>query len=395
MNLGLIYLGMGQYDKAIEAFGAVRRKSRQWAAGAEPAGRGPLGQEPRPGTAGRRRGCPVRSPEGDRHAERRLEGPPRSRRRARRPRLWSATSATWRSSSPRPASRRNALALLDPVIKAQTVKSGPGYARLIEAQLKAYIASGKVEPAIASMKALEQAGGAAGRAQLYFKLGKLLEKELDRLREKGNTTALATMHQAYKTFLTTLVESKTGQTYESLEWAGEGLLTLDAYQDAEKVFRRVLTEFTQDPKFLQQPGGPARLLRTRLKLAAALRGQKKFDEADILIDDLLKDKQTKRYIDPAVREGYAAGGPSRGRQRHLVGGPGILGKPRQEAGSGTAAVRLLLRRLVSRGLGPLQAKVRDEGAPDAPGRDAALAERRRSRNEGEISRFARTNQMTC
>ena len=55
----------------------------------------------------------------------------------------------------------------------------------MEAQLKAYITSGKVEPAIASMKALEQAGGASGRAQLYFKLGKLLEKELESLKEKG------------------------------------------------------------------------------------------------------------------------------------------------------------------------------------------------------------------
>ena len=74
--------------------------------------------------------------------------------------------------------------MLDPIIKAQTVKSGPGYARLIEAQLKAYITSGNVESAIASMKALEQSGGASGRAQLYFKLGKLLEKELESLKRK-------------------------------------------------------------------------------------------------------------------------------------------------------------------------------------------------------------------
>ncbi len=40
-------------------------------------------------------------------------------------------------------------------------------------------------------KALEQAGGAAGRAQLYFKLGKLLERELENVRAKKNTKALA------------------------------------------------------------------------------------------------------------------------------------------------------------------------------------------------------------
>ena len=177
-----------------------------------------------------------------------------------------------------------ALALLDPVVKAQTVKSGPGFARLIEAQLKAFITSGNVEPAIASMKALEAVRAApAARAQLYYKLGKLLEKELDSLKQKGNTAALARMHQSYKTFLTTLAESKTGQSYESLQWAGEGLLTLDAYADAEKVLRRVLTEFTADPQFLQQPGGRGRLLRTRLRLVAALRGQGKFDEANSIL----------------------------------------------------------------------------------------------------------------
>ena len=127
-----------------------------------------------------------------------------------------------------------ALAFLDPVIKAQTVKSGPGYARLIEAQLKAFITSGKVEPAIAAMKDLEQSGGASRRAQLYFKLGKLLENELDALKQKGNTAALAKMHQAYKTFLTTLADSKTGQSYDSLQWAGEGLLKLDAYPTPRK-----------------------------------------------------------------------------------------------------------------------------------------------------------------
>ena len=171
----------------------------------------------------------------------------------------------------------------------------------MEAQLKAYIAAGKVEPAIASMKAIEQAGGAGGRAQLYFKLGKLLEKELDRLKEQGNTAALSRMRQSYKVFLTTLAESKSEQTYDSLEWAGESLITLDAYQDAEKVLRRVLAEFTQDPQFLQAASGKGKLLRTRLKLVAALRGAGKFDEANSILDELLAQKQP--YIETLFEKG--------------------------------------------------------------------------------------------
>ena len=109
------------------------------------------------------------------------------------------------------------------------------------------------------------------------------------------------MHQAYKMFLTTLAESKTGQSYESLQWAGEGLLTLDAYADSEKVFRRVLTDFTADPQFVQQQGGRGKLLRTRLRLVTALRGQGKFDEANSILDELLGQKPP--YIETLFEKG--------------------------------------------------------------------------------------------
>ena len=47
---------------------------------------------------------------------------------------------------------------------------------------------------------------------------------------------------------------------------------------------------------MQQPNGRTRLLRTRLKLAAALRGQGKFDEANSLVEELIA--QNNRYIEP-------------------------------------------------------------------------------------------------
>jgi tetratricopeptide (TPR) repeat protein len=109
------------------------------------------------------------------------------------------------------------------------------------------------------------------------------------------------MRQSYRTFLSTLAESKSEQTYESLQWAGEGLLTLEAYPDAEKVLRRVLTEFTQDPQFLQQAGAKGKLLRTRLKLLASLRGQGKFDEANSIVDELMSQKPP--YIETLFEKG--------------------------------------------------------------------------------------------
>jgi tetratricopeptide (TPR) repeat protein len=291
VNLGQIYLGMGQYDKAIAAFGAVRRRSREWVSAQNRLGAAHWAKsrdlERRRDTAG-----------AEAETKKALEYL-NIALKARRDTGTGATDPGFISNISDVATvftetgkAADALALLEPIVKAQTIKSGPGYTRLMEAQLKAFIASGKVEPAIATMKALEHDGGAAGRTQLYLKLGQLLEKELEDVSLKGNTTARTKMHQAYKTFLTTLVESKTGQTFESLEWAGSGLLKLEASQDAEKVFRRILTEFTQDPQFLQQSGGRARMMRTRLNLAAALRGQGKsrFDEAESLLDELLAQK---------------------------------------------------------------------------------------------------------
>ena len=60
------------------------------------------------------------------------------------------------------------------------------------------------------------------------------------------------------------------------------------------VLRRVLKDYADDPQFLQQPNGRMSLFRTRLKLAAALRGEKKFDDANSLVEELLSLKSSPR-----------------------------------------------------------------------------------------------------
>ena len=196
INLGQIYLGMGKYDKAIEALDKVRRRSRDW-----------ISSQNRLGTAHwaksrdlERRGDSAGSQSEAQKAIEVLNIALKARRESGAgptdPGLVGNTGdlATVLTETGKP---KDALALLAPIVKAQTVKSGAVYAALMEAQLKAYITAGNVEPAITAMKAIEQAGGAGGRAQLYFKLGKLLEKELDRLnareiwlpyRGRGNLT---------------------------------------------------------------------------------------------------------------------------------------------------------------------------------------------------------------
>lgn len=300
MNLGLIYTGRGEYDKAIEVLTAVRPRSAKW-----------IDAQTRLGVAHwarsrdlERRGETAKAKAEAQQALDVLYASLKSRRSAGAgptdPGLAGNIGdlATVLTETGKPA---DALALLEPIIQAQTVRSGPTYSRLMEAALSAYIAGNQVEKAIDSMKSLEQGGAATGKVQLYFRLGKLLEREIDALRQKKDMATLGRLHKSYRTFLMTLAESKTNQTYDSLQWAGESLLRLESSQEAEKVFRRILTEFTQDPQFLQQAAGRSKLLRTKLRLAAALRNQSKFDEANSLVDELLAQKPP--YIECLFEKG--------------------------------------------------------------------------------------------
>ena len=117
-----------------------------------------------------------------------------------------------------------------------------------------------------------------------------MKKELEALQAKGKTADVKRMNLAYKTFLTTLVDTKTGQTFESLIWAGDALLTIEAYEDAEKVYQRVLTEFGQNSQFLDDPNGAHPIEVCTGQAGSALRGQKKYDEAGSLLEELMAQK---------------------------------------------------------------------------------------------------------
>ncbi len=196
-----------------------------------------------------------------------------------------------------------AIAVLKPIVEAQSAKTGAAFGRLMEAYLLAQVNAGHVEPAIASMRAVEQSGEGTGRAQLYFKLGRLLETELDRLAKADQPQKLAKMKESFRTFLMALVDGKEGQTFDSLNWAAGGLISLGAGAEAETVLRKLIDDSEKDPSFATQPGGVERLLRAKVKLAAALRIQKKFDPAASVLDELTTDARFKRYLDPLIEQG--------------------------------------------------------------------------------------------
>jgi tetratricopeptide (TPR) repeat protein len=301
VNLGMIHFGRGQYDEAIAALSAVRSRSVKWADAQTRLG----GAHWAKSRMLERKGDTAAASLEAQKAVEILSATLKARYDAGASQTEPGVVgnvgdlAIVLTESGKPA---EALRLLDPIVKVQNVRTGPVFSRLMEAQLTALIATSQVQQAIATMRTLEQAGGGASLAQLYLKLGRLLERELEAVRKKGDSTAYSKMHQAYKSFLTTLAATKSGQTYESLEWAGERLLSLEAYAEAEDVLRRVLAEFADKPAF-QPPDGDKNRLRTRVKLAAALRSQRKekLDEADRLVNDLLK--EYPQYIDPDFEKG--------------------------------------------------------------------------------------------
>jgi tetratricopeptide (TPR) repeat protein len=305
LNLGQIFQGRGQYDRAIAEFAAVRDRSPKRLEAQTRLG----GAHWAKGRMLERRGDRDASAAESRAALEILDRTLKARQAAGAALTdpgFVGNAADLAVALTETGKAGEALKLLEPINKAQTDMTGVSFARLKEATLLAQINSGQVEPAITTMRFLEQSGPGTGRAQLYFKLGKLLERELDRLRARKETATLTRMEQSYRAFLTALTESKAGQTYESLQWAGESLLALGGFKEAEGVFRRVLSESITNPNFLNQAGANERLLRTKLRLSAALRGQgaedpKKLDESASIVEELLA--KYARYVEPLVEKG--------------------------------------------------------------------------------------------
>jgi tetratricopeptide (TPR) repeat protein len=301
MTLGQIYQGTGRYAQAVEAFGAVRPKSSKYLEARTRLGAAHWAQS----QALRRDGKAVEADAEVKKAVETLQAALKARQDTGAPATDPALIgnacdlADVYLDTSRP---EDALKLLAPLMKGQTSGTGAAYARLVADMLRAHIGTNQVDDAMADMAALEKAGGSgAGLTQLYYGLGKLLQKQMDALEKKGDKAGKERTRAAYLRFLNALAESKSGQTYDSLEWAGEQMLALDNPKEAEGVFQRILKAFESDPKFQTSSGPGDRVLRTRLKLAAALRGQGNFEEAEKLGSMLLQENPNK--IAPLMEKG--------------------------------------------------------------------------------------------
>lgn len=301
MNLGMIFDGTGRYSKAIEAYESVRAKSSRSLEAQTKLGSSRWMQS----QVLRREGKTAAADDEVKKALATLESALKTRRDSNTPPTDpdlvsnACDIADIHIESGKP---EEALKLLEPLARQQTPPYSAAFPRLMADSLRAHIAVGKVDLAIADMAKLEkEENTGAGLTGLYFELGKLLEKEMDRLDKKGDQAGKNRTKQAYLKFLSALVGSKSGHTYESLTWAGESMLGLGNAKEAEGVFQRILAVYSKDEKFLAQSGSGDRLLRARLGLSGSYRGQGKFKDAQELVDKLVADNP--KTIDPLMEQG--------------------------------------------------------------------------------------------
>jgi cellulose synthase operon protein C len=308
LMLGQVSLGRGQYPEAIAAFDAVRTASSKW-----------IDAQTSCGDAHWKLSLNLRdkgnAKEADAEVQKAVDKLNTSLK-ARRDANAADTDvalinnacdlAIIELETGKPA---DALTLLDPIAKklaamrAREPSVNTAYSRVVASILRGHVSTGKVEIAIADMKTLESIGGTGnGAAQLYYELGRLLEKEMDSLKRRNDKAGLARTEQSYQKFLKALVASKSGQTFQSLRWAADNLLKLGSAKEANEVYVTLVKTYSNDQAFLKTPNAGELIYLVKLKQVAALRASDSLPEAESLLNDLIQ--ENKRSLEAQIEKGY-------------------------------------------------------------------------------------------
>jgi tetratricopeptide (TPR) repeat protein len=213
----------------------------------------------------------------------------------------------------------DAIALLTPIAKSvETATPSPELAPLYTAGLsillRSYLAAGEPTQATTVMATLERISPSkSALTQLYFELGRTLKAELENLESSNKGDAYKKTLDAYRQFLQALASSQVGQSFDSLEWAGESLLDLKLPKEAAELFERVLKTYAEDPAFLKQEDSPNKLLRARRKLVSALRQSGDTVQARTMVDDLIN--SNKNVLELLMEKGLVIEDQARGARQ--------------------------------------------------------------------------------
>ncbi len=308
LTMGLVGLGRGDYTAAIAAFDTVRSSSSKWIEAQASCGIA----HAKLSVALREQGKAKEADAEVQQALDKLKLALKSRRDANVPDtdINLINNACDLAELELDTNKANdALTMLDPIAKklaAASNRSAPlnvAYSRVYASILRGHVIENKVDQAIADMKTLEGIGGAGNSsAQLYLDLSRLLEREMDKLKQRKDANGLKKMEQSFQKFLKTLVEAKTGQTFQSLQWAADNLLKLGSPREANEVYTTLVDTYAKDPAFVKNPKSGELVYLVRLKKVAALREIGSLPEAEKLLNELIE--QNKRSLEAQMEKGY-------------------------------------------------------------------------------------------
>ncbi len=199
---------------------------------------------------------------------------------------------------------KDAALLLDPLIK--TVEERGDLAKLhlpiLTSALQAYVRMENLTQAEEIMKKIETTGKDTAEITLLFQaLAEQLKQKMDRLERLGDKPAAEQTRRSFLAFLDRLSKREAGQTFDSLSWIAASFYGLAAYDQAETLFRTILTKYGDDPATTGDPKKKRSLTAVRLQLATALRLQKKYDESRQIIE--LVRKENPKAIDVLMEYG--------------------------------------------------------------------------------------------
>jgi hypothetical protein len=186
---------------------------------------------------------------------------------------------------------KESLALLEPLVKAVEERKDLDSLQLpaLTAAMQAYVRLENLDQAEVIMNKIEATGKDTAEITALFQLlAEQLKQKMDRLVNLGDKAGAEQTRRSFLAFLDRLSRREAGQTFDSLSWVAASFFGLAAYDQAERLYRDILTKFGDEPAIKADPKKQRALMSTRLQLVVALRQQKKYAEARQLIEPLYK-----------------------------------------------------------------------------------------------------------
>lgn len=154
--------------------------------------------------------------------------------------------------------------------------------------LRAYVGKQQIDDALKAMEQMEAVGG-SDNTQVYVELGQELEKEIERLKNSGETEQLAEVRGSFEKFLNELFQRKEGQAYNSLIWIAETYYSLGQGMDdknaATGYYSKAASAYDDiiSRKLIEGNG----LAGVKLRLANCRRAQGEYDQSLALVNEML------------------------------------------------------------------------------------------------------------